>query len=774
MSTDTGLPALRHATLTSASLPRRVRRVLEQLLVLLADDYARDLERLLNELEHELLRLAEQARNPALQSGYMDTLERVRRHRGELVAQFLIELESSLARIRQPKSASGAGGDPLPLDSGSLRLVDHHEVDETTALRSIAVRHESRGSLQLLLLGQRFGVLAGTPAFDASQLPVGPLGICRVLATAAESLHINLDTRLLLFRLFDRHLSLGYVPLLEAMNLLLIRENVLPGLSFVPLRTRRSARARQGGDPVDVAVPPHQQSQPPPRAGSRSGPGVGVAAAASATPALNGGASAAGSDDSPAGGEASSGDDRQVFELLQELLTERRDLVDKMRAGSGPRAPVPLSTDEVVAALAALQSQPSVNRAPCSVPDVRQTLLAQSRQQRGEATTLSRDDGDTFELLGLLYSGISRELREDTPSSALLERLQLPLLRLALQDRGFFSRSQHPARQLLNTVAEAGARWTEEDEADPELQQQLHTVVEHVVEHFDGDAAVFEAANQSLQQHLQQMARKAEISERRHVEAARGKDKLELAKRRALEVIEAAVNDQRLPRFLQALLSQAWADVLTLVLLRHGEGSDPWRQHQRATEQIVDISLRGEPAPAELARLIEDGLALVGYHGEEAAAIGRRLTSSDDPAGEDPASRTELAMKLKARTRLGPEEKRRKAASAPRNQREQARYQQLRSLPFGSWIEFVINQQGDVVRRRMAWFSLVSDRVLFVNQRGQRVDEQTLDHLARLLASEQARIVTPERVHLVDRAWASALGSLRKLANRGTRMEDQA
>jgi predicted metallo-beta-lactamase superfamily hydrolase len=74
----------------------------------------------------------------------------------------------------------------------------------------------------------------------------------------------------------------------------------------------------------------------------------------------------------------------------------------------------------------------------------------------------------------------------------------------------------------------------------------------------------------------------------------------------------------------------------------------------------------------------------------------------------------------------------------------------------------------------MAWYSLVSDRVLFVNQRGQRVDEQTLDNLARLLASEQARIVTPEHVNLVDRAWSGALGSLRKLANRGARVEDQA
>ena len=44
-----------------------------------------------------------------------------------------------------------------------------------------------------------------------------------------------------------------------------------------------------------------------------------------------------------------------------------------------------------------------------------------------------------------------------------------PLLRVALQDRAFFVRPQHPARQLLNAVAESGATWLSDDEVDPQL-----------------------------------------------------------------------------------------------------------------------------------------------------------------------------------------------------------------------------------------------------------------------------------------------------------------
>ena len=745
---------VRGAALVGASLPQRVRHVLEQLFSLVCDEYSAELERLLDELEQELVRLA-QDRSSLLHASYSDTLDHLRRHRAELVPQFLAGLETALAQIRDPPAASAAAttGPQLPVDYSSMRLVEEHEIDEDSALRMISVRHESRVSLGLLLLGQRFGVLAAAPAFDADKLPVGPHGLCRILAAAARSLHINLDARLLLYRLFDRRLSTGYVPLLEAMNLLLVREDVLPGLSYVPLRTRRVTRR-----PAEESAPAGDAPSPDRHADGRSGRSPAAEAPVrgfTGWPGL-------------ADRDQSGGEDQEMFQLLQELLIERRGLVDKLRSRSGPPQPDSLATSDVVAALGVLQTQPVVSRAPRNMPDIRQTLLAQSRQQRGEAAGLSREDSDTFELLGLLYAGIGRELRDDTPSIALLERLQLPLLRVALQDRGFFSRSQHPARQLLNAVAESGARWSGDEPADPQLQQQLSSVVEHLVEQYDGDASVFEAANQLLQQHLTKMARKAEVVERRHVDAARGKDKLELAKRRAREVVEAAIADQRLPRFLQTLLLQAWADALTLVLLRHGEDSELWRQHARATRQIVELNVRGDPPSDELVRVIQDGLGLVGYQDEEAASIVRCLAwTTDSDTTDDPVSRTELAMKLKARARLGADAEAVPPPAAPRTAQEEAFHQQLRSLPFGSWIELVINQQGDVVRRRMAWFSLVTDRVLLVNQRGQRIDEQSLDRIARLMAIDQARIVTPDRARLVDRAWSSALGSLRNLADRG-------
>jgi hypothetical protein len=142
------------------------------------------------------------------------------------------------------------------------------------------------------------------------------------------------------------------------------------------------------------------------------------------------------------------------------------------------------------------------------------------------------------------------------------------------------------------------------------------------------------------------------------------------------------------------------------------------------------------------------------------------LTSGVDTGQDDPASRTELAVKLKARARLGEQAASAKPTVPERTAEEEACYQQLRTLPFGTWFEFVTNQQGDFVRRRLAWFSPVTEHALFVNQRGQRVDEQSLDSMARMMARGQARVVTVARGRLIDRAWQATLDVLRNFTQR--------
>ncbi|WP_192631603.1 DUF1631 domain-containing protein [Lysobacter sp. OAE881] len=727
-----------------------MRRVLEHLYALVSDEMSRQLEAMLGEFEQQLFKHADLARNPAQQASHLETLRTTRLNRADLVPRYLALVESELTTIRDPIGAplESNGSAPAFRD---LKLVEHGEVDESLLLRTIAARQESRAGLPLLLLGQRFGVLAGQPAFDAERLPVGPYALGKILSDAAHALQISPEARLHLYKVFDHQVMTGYAQLVETMNALLARENVLPSLSFVPIRPRSPQRQegqRRVAEPGEAVDAPQRQRPMTDWPGNHDG-GNG--------PAL----------------------ESETFNLLQQLLAARRDAMNRLRPGTGGSdagAPRPtLTREELANALSALQDVPLHQAPPRNLTDVRQTLLAQARQQRGEATFLSRDDADTFELLDLFYNEIGRELRSDAAVGTLLNRLQVPLVRLALQDRGFFVRNEHPARQLLNAVAEAGAHWVPRDEADPQLNDQLRRAVDHVVENYDGDNGVFENANRQLQEHLRAMARKAEVAERRHVEAARGKEKLVLAKRQASDAIEAIISEHKLPRFVQTLLSQAWTDVLTLTLLRSGEDSEEWQRQLDATREIVAANAAGQlgQVSSALGEDIEAALTQVGYHVEDAGAISRQLVTGTVAANDDAASRTELALKLKARTRLGTDDVPAPKA-AERTPKEQECWRHLRTLPFGTWFEFDIGDAGEVVRRRLSWFSPVTDNALFVNQRGQRVAEQSLDSLARQVAAGRARVVTEEKSRLVDRAWSAVMGALGQLVGHNNHSEAHA
>lgn len=137
----------------------------------------------------------------------------------------------------------------------SLSLLDEDAIDEDATLAAIASRHEHRASLPLLLLGQRFGVLLGSPPLLGPALPVGPHALGSALAGAARRIGLCTEARATLFRLHDMDFMTRFPGFVEALDASIDRAGILPGLAFVPLRpagVRAHAGRGQGGD---VALP---------------------------------------------------------------------------------------------------------------------------------------------------------------------------------------------------------------------------------------------------------------------------------------------------------------------------------------------------------------------------------------------------------------------------------------------------------------------------------------------------------------------------------------
>lgn len=839
---------------------RRQTALLEGVFGLFSDEFRRSLGHMLDELEQQLFRNAEQARSNEVQRALLEAQRSIRERRDRVTPGFLARMETALATLADPPPPKTENATRPQFSE--LSLVDTGAMDETVALKEIGTRTEIRNSLPLFLLGQRMGVVARRPAFDAEHLPVGPQRLCQNLRETIDELGLDAEQRGLVYRQFDRSVMQFLGPLYEALNAFLIGEGVLPNLTYVPPRSMAAQRRGQAAPPPNAAKPasdrdaktdppqgaaearamparaggapfthagtatapantmpglppqgggqpqqgraPHQEGMTPTAAPSRadvpsgrdaiSSPAsatVGARAPSIATPRPP---SSGGHEALPwsrLGGEAEAGgQEAELFDTLRRLLAGRRSLLDKLKAGGARSGGQTATPEQVHSSLDRIQQRYSAKLAEGSVPpfqELRRELLLQLRQEApdGVAPQLSGEQGDTLDLVGMLFEHIAQEVRPQTPGGSLLAQLQLPLLRVALQDQGFFTERAHPARQLLEAVAETSACWSSEDEIDRDLIQKMGVLVRRVNEEQSSDPALFSHLMTDLTGHLTTQQRKAEVTERRHVEAARGREKLEIARLKAEEAIDATLAGKQAPRFLQTLLEQIWADVLALDLLRGGDEAPAFLEHLNVAKRLVEAASPGggkaidAAEAAQMRSQIEAALAQVGHGGDDANDICSRLLSAVVAGGSevdaaaaaaaaDPASRTELTMKLRNRARLGQDVQGARADSTQKKEKpaaltpeEKAWHDRLKRLPFGTWFDFTINQQGDRVRRRMSWFSTVTDHCLFVNHRGQRAGDYTLAWLAREMSRGNVRLVEPDHGSVVDRAWKAIVATLR-------------
>ena len=769
-----GLPTLADR----GDLSPRVRQLLEELMAMASARLEPALRAVLSDLEQQLFKLAEQSHNNTEQQRCFESLREVKRGRADLAPRFIASLEEHLARFdRSPAQAPPRDPD------AELELLPAQQLEDHLAINEMSSRTEVRASTALYELGHRFGVLAGAPVFESEQLPLGPRALGASLSRSLDQLDLPPEHRQLAYRLFERRVMATIGGFYDAVNEHLVTRRILPHLRIYVARRSADAAAQPAESASDAATSPNAlggagDTGRSGNSGVSRGPGSRDGHAGGRDSGAETGTGYAGDD---AGDQPDIGSSN-LFTTMRDLLAQRRKVLGLPAEESGEgRAAMP---EELQAALSTLQARPiapvMVGGKPTlrSVQHLRQDMLTQLRQMNTDGRTprLAGEQRDTVELVSMLFDHLGQELRMGGAAQHLLTKLQVPLLRVALSDTGFLTRRSHPARRLLSTMTETAAYWVDsaDGEADPSLVEKMQLLVDRVSSEFNGDVGLFGSLLEDLERHMGTLARKADMVERRHVEAAQGRERLDVARQRAGTVIAERMLGSRPTSLVRTLLEQAWTDVLALTLLRQGEHSEVFRRRVAVAEKL----LRRDPkADTEALRQeVEQGLSQVGLHLPDAGQIARKVL--DQPVVDfqgEPVTQTELAIKLKQRQRLGSEETASSASAAttarreaaPLTTEEQRMLERLKAVPFGTWFEFVQNQQGAVVRRKLAWFSPLTGRCLFVNQRGQRSDERSLEQLARDVVRGQVRLVAATQESMIDRAWNAIIGALKQFSGRG-------
>jgi hypothetical protein len=684
------------------------------------------LRSVLDDLEHELFRIAQQSTGGQAQHEAMEALAETKRQRPRFQGRFMALLEQRFAEIGQPEAAAEAD----PRIEGDLSLVDPREFDETMALDDLSTRTELHAGNAIFDLCHRYAVLIAAPPLDNDALPCGPHALAKVLGAAATDFGLQREHRLLFYRLCDRRLFAAAEAFYARLNDHLKASNILADLrSYLPRRATSPTR------------PPSAESSAAPEADTAMGPAISFTAPAG-----------------PAMGE------------LHGLLDARRRALNPEAEAAAAQSAQFASMPELQEALTALQALPSRKGPPQPGARLSSELMSElQRTSHGKPVQLQPEHRDALDLIGLLYDQLLAETRTEGIAQQLLANLQVPLLRIALSDSNFFTVRNHPARRLLNLVLETANLWIDrsDEKFDNALNQRLQRSVKRVVDDYKGDLGIIEREADDLDNHLKLIARRAEIAERRQIEAAQGRNRLHEARAAAAKAIKARVAKHKTSPLVRALLENAWTDALTLTLLRDGEHSEAYRRRLAAVDQLL-----GTPTERDNTRLAADfnhGLTQVGLQATEADQITRYALDIPQPppatGGAPPSTQTELLIRLKSRHKPGEEE----AGATPSGPRklpltasERRALETLKTLPFGSWLEFTVNQQGQKAARKLAWYTPSNGRCLLVNARGAAAPERSLEQIARKMARGQVRLLSPQDGGMIDRAWNALLAGLRK------------
>ncbi len=776
--------------------PARAQKLLDSSYLQCLETLHEPLRRCLRGFEEQLFALAERTHRTAEQQDYFFSRQRVLQDRVLFEQRFNSGLNAAFNTMgREPDTApSGSSDKPWR----TLELLDPAEQELSMAVTQLGGRGEARHSQILHELGYRLAVLVAAPPLEGDALPLGPHSLARIFHLAGGELKLPLQHHLLMLQSFDKHIIPSLASVYDAVNAQLIGDGILRQLRHAPVPRQVQQHSRHDTVAVEKSSgPPGQKAAAPaPDAGATNREGGSI----------------------------------EVLESLRNLLAQQRG---GDTAPGRPSAGRTASKEELQTALGALQQHlaqvtDKASRELRSAQRLREELLAQlnaGKPADSPSTQLSGEQGDTVELVAMLFEQLGQQMRQGGSARALLGDLQLPVLRMAVTDSDFFEQHEHPARKLLDTVAAAANDWLDEgdDQSNRPLAEKLQQLVKRANQE-PPSAGLYTTLLADIEHHLGLLSRKAKAAERRHVEAAKGRERLNQARRQAGELMAERFTQSSPRGLLRTLLDRAWSDVLALTLLRHGQDSTAFKGQLMITDQLLGRLPIDDRQ--QLQQEVEAGLQQIGMPVEDAEQMTRRLLASiavdiakpmPSPPATEPSvtvdtsetettqnsektlaaassstnwpasdrlpssppaiaiaannrtSTTHLAQRLKQHHRLGERSETptrtpattQPAAPLPMLGPQEARiHNHLRKLPFGTWFEFLDTKTGQHTQRKLAWFSPVSGNTLFVTRRGLRCDAMTLHQLTLAIASGTVRELPPQKDSLLDRAWHSLTHSL--------------
>lgn len=717
--------------------------------------------RMMEKIDDALFSRAEIAESNMIQTQYFDAMRELRIIRKDIEEDFT---DGFYSRFNQgiPRHTSDSDSFNLNLDDedSGLSLLDKKDLEEELAIANMVNKIRSTNKQALFALDKRIGLLINDPDLERWQNPLGPEAICDAFHEAARRIETGLEIRLVVFKLFDQHVISHLSELYKEINTSLVAMGVLPEIktSF-----RRNPGQSAGG-------PQHPAAGAPVPGGEIPQGYEGTGGYAPAQPA--GGYGAGGG---TAGGYGAGGGTAGA--------NSYSNGGGYPGAGAGPIGALTLLQHGSIPAQGSAGGDQDFAFDPADLASGQVNILHGLRNSP-LAEGLGKGGDMTIDIVAMLFDYILDDKNIQDAMRALIGRLQIPVLKVALLDNEFFTRKSHPARRLLNRLATTAVDWDEQQGDKDPLYLKIQSIVQTILNEFENDVSLFETLLEDLESFLSKEEEQAEIRAERSAKVMEGKERLDVAKVTTLEEIEPRINDEQNLDFVRDFVTIHWKNLLFITCARQGKDSPAWQQTVATMDDLIwsvkpkqtredrqklvtmqpsllthlregmeRLSIPSSERDEFIARLVHThGRTAVNTdEGEKAAEVAQNKTATEKGAA---------IQKTDVKTAIPGKPKR----PAPKTVGDASQVNddftaKARQLTAGTRVEFC-GSDGKWQRAKLSWVSPITNTYLFTDRKGLKAGNYSLDEFAMLLRCARARVL--DKAPLMDRAVSTVLKEYQK------------
>jgi len=556
---------------------------------------AESLSDMMGRVDDALFELAEKAQNNIEQSHYFDAMRDVRLKRSNIESEFKKQL------IERCNLDSPMTSDQSMLKADNeLSLVEDNLLETSLAVSNMVAKANYLCKDELFALEQRIAHLLRMESEAKEGNPLDPVNICNAFKDACNELDSDIKVKLIILKLFEKYVIKDLKGIYREINLFLAQNNILPVINYA-IRSNAAAETA-----INDVLPETCMGNGGDQPGADLFSSLQALIKANASSANTGTAPAMASSH----GMASGIQTVSIGDMLTNLTMLQRGKPGHMfgELSHFDTAQTVAGTNNVLREL-------------------------KSRNVLGE---ISSQENYTIDIVAMLFDYILDDHNIPDRMKAIIGRLQIPVLKVVMMDRTFFSKKRHPVRSLLDTLSRAAIGL---DESDDEIAEAIYAkadgVVHKILNEFEDDLNIFQDLLHELNDFLDDISRQTEEKieqTRRELEQQTLHHNAGII---ANQEVRKRIDTADIDPVVREFLNEYWSRLLMISYLRDQGDCASLQGHVDTMDKLI-WSVLPKHNPEERRELVDTLPMLLG-------ALNEGMDSLEMPAHEREAFFTRLA-----------------------------------------------------------------------------------------------------------------------------------